>query len=357
MGMLLLNGELQKNGAEQAVQLLSRSAAQGNEEAMLQLGLCYLSGDGVPEDAEKAFSVFEKAAQSGNAEAVNMLGRCYMDGTGVAQDQKKAFELFQKAAADGHAAAAYNLGDCYFNGLGTELDEKKAVEWYQKSAEQGVPIAQYLLGTCYHFGRGLPQDEKLAQEWLEKAAKQDYRDAQYALGMCLYYQEVTSEAEDSQAVYWFQKAAEQGDIPSKCQLGICYLDGNGVKRDTKYALRLFREAAMPEMQRHSFSWVRATGSAAASSRIPKRRYIGWKNRQSRTTPMRSLPLALATRTVRVSMRISTQPWTGLNERRRWDFRMLSVPSVHTISTRKRTKKPPCNGFTRRQNRIMKTHSI
>ena len=114
---------------------------------------------------------------------------------------------------------------------------------YQKSAEQGVPIAQYLLGTSYHFGRGLPQDEKLAQEWLEKAAEQDYRDAQYALGMCLYYQEVTSEAEDSQAVYWFQKAAEQGDIPSKCQLGICYLDGNGVKRDTKYTLRLFREAA------------------------------------------------------------------------------------------------------------------
>ncbi|MEI6709304.1 MAG: tetratricopeptide repeat protein, partial [Methylococcales bacterium] len=47
----------------------------------------------------------------------------------------------------------------------------------------------------------------------------------------------------NQAVFWFNKAAEQGDADGQYQLGFMYYYGKGVTQDYNQAVILFRKAA------------------------------------------------------------------------------------------------------------------
>ena len=46
----------------------------------------------------------------------------------------------------------------------------------------------------------------------------------------------------SQALYWYHKAADEGNMYSKNSLGLCYLNGNGVPKDEDTAVEWFRDA-------------------------------------------------------------------------------------------------------------------
>ena len=57
----------------------------------------------------------------------------------------------------------------------------------------------------------------------------------------LYYYVIDNDY--SQAVEWWQKAAENGDQHALYCLGICYLSGRGAVRNFSEAKRCFEEAA------------------------------------------------------------------------------------------------------------------
>lgn len=50
-------------------------------------------------------------------------------------------------------------------------------------------------------------------------------------------------ADKKKAVYWYSKAAEQGDAEAQFYLGICYLNGFGVNKDQKQAVMWWEKAA------------------------------------------------------------------------------------------------------------------
>lgn len=45
------------------------------------------------------------------------------------------------------------------------------------------------------------------------------------------------------AIYLFKKASEQGVVEAQCALGICYGEGKGVRRDRRQALYWLQKAA------------------------------------------------------------------------------------------------------------------
>jgi len=51
------------------------------------------------------------------------------------------------------------------------------------------------------------------------------------------------EQNNGQAVYWFRKAAEQGDVGGQWSLGEMYRDGRGVEKNDEQAVYWFRKAA------------------------------------------------------------------------------------------------------------------
>lgn len=77
-------------------------------------------------------------------------------------------------------------------------------------------------------------------------AEQGDADAQFALGERYFYGNRDVSQDDEQAVYWYRKAAEQGDAYAQCDLGLCYADGVGVLQDKQEAVYWYRRAAEQE---------------------------------------------------------------------------------------------------------------
>lgn len=61
--------------------------------------------------------------------------------------------------------------------------ESRAV--IERAAASGHPFGQFALGVLYQYGYGVPKDETQAIEWYRKAAEQGYGEAQRKLGGCM----------------------------------------------------------------------------------------------------------------------------------------------------------------------------
>ncbi|KAF9348654.1 hypothetical protein BGX26_012947 [Mortierella sp. AD094] len=211
------------------------AASQGNDSAQYSLGLMYQNGYGVTQDYSKALEWYQKAADQGNSNAQYSVGVMYRNGCGITRDYLKALEWFQKAANQGDSSAQNNLGFMYRDGYGVVQDLSKALEWFQKAASQGNASAQNSLGFMYRVGYGVAQDYSKAREWYQKAAIQGDSNAQSNVGFM--YQNAKSPE-------WLQKAASQRDSIAPDSLGgIMYQIGHGIPRDYSDALEWFQEAA------------------------------------------------------------------------------------------------------------------
>ncbi len=103
------------------------------------------------------------------------------------KDYKAAFRGLSSLAEQGNAKAQGNLGAMYANGQGVAKDEDQVVKWYHKAAEQGHArafqgvrflaeqgnvSAQFNLADMYSNGRGIAKDDQQAVMWYRKAAEQ-----------------------------------------------------------------------------------------------------------------------------------------------------------------------------------------
>ena len=112
-------------------------AAQGNPNAMNNLGLMYANGLGVPRDDAVAVKWYGQAAAVGHIDAINNLGGMYEMGYGVPQNYASAAEKYALAAKYGSSDAQYNLAALYESGKGVPNDALQAYIWYSLSAAQG----------------------------------------------------------------------------------------------------------------------------------------------------------------------------------------------------------------------------
>lgn len=77
---------------------------------------------------------------------------------------------------------------------------------------------------------------------LRKSAEQGNAQAQTNLGVA-YINGEGIQKDEAQAISWFRKAAEQGNAEAQYNLGGIYINGIGVKKDKDQALTWFRKAA------------------------------------------------------------------------------------------------------------------
>lgn len=118
-------------------------------------------------------------------------------------------QLQQALAGDTHAM--YHVARMFELGRGTEQDALKAVKWYQLAITKGLNVARAHLGVMYLQGNGIKCDLHKARALLQPAAEKGSATAQYYLGR-MYEQGMGVRHEDLKwAVYWYQKAANNGD--------------------------------------------------------------------------------------------------------------------------------------------------
>jgi FOG: TPR repeat, SEL1 subfamily len=175
------------------------------------------------------------------------------------KNYKKALPLFEEAAKHNYAPAEEKLGHMYLKGWGVPQDTDKAVYWFKKAAEQGNAKAEVALGLIYlttaymnnllgHMfqnGNGIAiatEDYPKALYWFKKAAEQGNAKGENYLGY-IYEQGLGVPQDYNKAVYWYKKAAEQGYAKGERNLGYMYQYGLGVPKDYNKAMYWYKKAA------------------------------------------------------------------------------------------------------------------
>jgi TPR repeat protein len=94
----------------------------------------------------------------------------------------------------------------------------------------------------YGHGLGVKKDSGQAVSWYRKAAEQGNVDAQLKLAST-YYGGDGVKRDYAEAFSWLGKAAEQGNADAQFLLGSMYYEGDGMEPDSAEALKWFRKAA------------------------------------------------------------------------------------------------------------------
>ena len=159
-----------------AAKLYEQSAAQGNSNAMNDLGFCYRYGYGVNKNLERAIEWFQKAADAGNNWGVYNIGCVYAYDHGDNDSLNTAINYFKKVLNLGITDALNDLGCCYE--MLRELET--AFDYFMQSAKRGNVKAEEWIAEAYNsfIWYGVERDKYKAEEWYRRAAKHGSKKAQ-----------------------------------------------------------------------------------------------------------------------------------------------------------------------------------
>ena len=226
---------------------LLRAAEKGVVPAMLIIG--QFSREGNPSEAMKWFEI---AAAKGSTPAMVEAGLSYSNRRQPGDD-RKALEYFLQAANSGDRVGKYLAGECYYFGKGVQIDVPKAVAFLQEAAAMREPRAMDLLGTHFRKLRDFDQ----ARKFYEEAAAEGYPLSLSNLGV-LYMNGEGVQRSPEIAANLFKQGAEKGDPLGMCFYAGCLAEGLGLQRDSKSAAEWFRRSARAGNPR-AIEWCRNNG--------------------------------------------------------------------------------------------------
>lgn len=239
------------------------AADQGYVPAIYMVGIAYQGGKGVKEDIVEAITYFYKAAMGGETRgALYNLMAHYIQGEVPVEYQPSCLKCFLKYS--NFDWVQVGLADIFQQGIGVEQDDTEAVRWYAKAAEQGYGLAIYKLGLCYEDGRGVEKDHGKARRLYEIAAQKNVRAAIKKLELFIDTSKVPSELSSlelsvrgddyfygrqgyiqdyKEAIKYYYKAAEKGNVIAQNDLGNCLFHGKGCITNLTQAIIWYRKAA------------------------------------------------------------------------------------------------------------------
>ena len=264
----------QQENYEEAFIWFKKAALQGNKDAQYNCGLMYENGQGFAPSLDQAiywytlsaiqhhldacnnlaaiyiqkgfydtaFAILMNLVQAEYVEVFYNIGLLYANPKWEKHSYSVAFEWFLKAAQSGYVDAQFQIARFYLCGLGMVVNHEKAEEWFLKAAKQGHVIAQVELIELY-YKKGTEDGFKEAFYWATEAAKKKDSLAYYNLAR--FYENGQGGAAQSykKALENYLNAFYKGRKEPLTSLGLAYLKGNGVLKDTEKAVRYWQYAA------------------------------------------------------------------------------------------------------------------
>jgi SEL1 protein len=242
-----------------AAKYFNMSANQGNPDGQYNLAVLYLAGDGVERSYGLAHQYFSQAAQHGHTLARYHLGLMYKEGLGVNKNCETAVSLFKHVVEKASWLSMIDEAfDLYLNGK----DYHTALDIYQTCAELGVEVAQSNVALMYDKGYGVQlfvndSNEQLqrALYWYKRAAEQGNVEAYVKVGDYYYYgtsgltnavtpnQALNTTSQYEKSVYHYRRAADLRNAQAMFNLGIMHEHGLGLPQDFHLAKRYYDMAA------------------------------------------------------------------------------------------------------------------
>lgn len=146
----------------------------------------------------------------------------------AANQRSEALQLYRKAAERGNLRAMVSLGLILEAGDGVPKDVPGAYSWYERAAAGGSADGAINLAVALMQGSPLPRNVPRALELLRTASGQGSAIATFNLGV-LAEQGVNGSPE--QALGYFRKAVELGDVRGYRAAAILLDEGRGTRKD------------------------------------------------------------------------------------------------------------------------------
>lgn len=227
-------GRLYERGAvfakENDAKAASYYAKAATGASLYKMALLYFDGRAAAPSVKTmatALSAIRQSASMGNPDAMEYLGELYLYGNGyVAADYDSALLFHLQLADSGRAEAFYKLGITYERGLGVAADIEQAFNYYQQAAEMGHDLALCSVGDFYRNGRNIRPNGAKAMACYEKAAAGSRHPEMgtYMIGVC-FVEGCGVKVNKTKAVRYFRQAVDRG-LPVACRaMALLYYDG------------------------------------------------------------------------------------------------------------------------------------
>ncbi len=188
-------------------------------------------------DYANALSQAKFAALGGDVDAQLMVGHILMNGLAGPAQKNEAVDWYKKAAGSGNTDAMVALSELALGSHGG-LSPSDAVTWLSRAANKGRTDAMVALTEIYLKGKGTAPDRTSALNWLIKASNYGDANAERKLGDFYF------ESEPKQALSWYEKAADNGDMEAAYIAAIMYAENYDIKPDAHKAAKLLQQAAI-----------------------------------------------------------------------------------------------------------------
>ena len=203
-------------------------------------------------DPQRRLAYYRGAAFMGYLPAMRLLGDLYSSRKHELYDAAQAIFWYKKLAETGDTSRCVQLGDCCRSAGSGVQEREEAFRWYTLAADSPA-VRQKRLACCLELGRlycdgytdetnTTVKDLKQALYYYEKAAEMGDIAAQKKLAE-YYVRAIHIQQHCKKAFSWFEQAAQQGDAPSQYELGLCFEIGRGTKPDRGKAAEWYAKAA------------------------------------------------------------------------------------------------------------------
>lgn len=211
LSTLIADEDKSKNS--NATEMLDRFIGDSKDhgESQYQLGMMYRHGEGCETNNEDAVKCFRKAAAKGHVFAQLELGTMYFFGDGVVTNNHEAIKWLSLSAEQGNCPAKMFLNIMYIQGMYAEADLEEVSKWYHHMEnDQCDSLTPYLLGIVYLNGGfvGVETNRQEATKWLYRAAANGCIEAKYELGLMCHEGDGTV-TNSQEATEWYRKATEK----------------------------------------------------------------------------------------------------------------------------------------------------
>jgi TPR repeat protein len=286
----------------QSVQEIQKLANIGDVQAQFELANRYHTGNEIEQNDALSFYWYKQVAQKGYANAQFNIANSYYNGKGIEKNIETAIYWYEKASKHNLIPAMYNLGFIFEN---DKKDLKSAFFWYNNAAELGHGVSQLIIAEFYQKGKGIDKNDELAEKFFNLAIANNVKDSHYKFAEFLseqqqhtkaltFYEQASKQGsvladytlatlylksknsnnketalelltrsanagyslaqqklgeiyntkkDYKQSIFWYKKAANNGNIPSQYSLGVLYLKGLGTQKDIYKSTELFIQAA------------------------------------------------------------------------------------------------------------------
>lgn len=209
---MMVKEECEINGFHSEQCKITRSDQLTDIEKISSLGVLYLFGSKENErNYLKSYNFFKISEKYNDAEGLNGLGVIYMFGLGRYKDLNEAEKLLKKANSLGDKNAKNNLGELFR----IQKNSEHALYWFNLGIQDNPEKAYEGLSKLYIDQSNFKQ----AYAYALKAARLRNTESEYNLGV-FYERGIHVNKNIDQAIYWYERAANQGHVDAKNNLNL-----------------------------------------------------------------------------------------------------------------------------------------